>query len=209
MQLFSRTLTLNGSPRQVMPWATEITNHINSHSSIGVSCWSSLFGYPVGTLIWSARIESQAAFMAATADLVADGAYNDLIEQAASFSGAPAEDALRDVVYGTSAGTLPLGAVAMLTTGVAALDRMADAVAWSVDIAQHAERVGGNPVFVAIDVYGQMGRIAWLGTTADIAAADDVGAKLNADSAYLGRLAETKGLFIPGSGHRAQAVKIA
>ena len=66
----------------------------------------------------------------------------------------------------------------------------------------------GNPIGVLTDVYGQMGRITWIGVVADAAAADAARATLGADAGYLGRLTASKDLFIPGSGHIGQVTRI-
>jgi hypothetical protein len=54
-----------------------------------------------------------------------------------------------------------------------------------------------------------MGGITWMGVAADAAAADAARAKLNADTEYLKHIAGSKDLFINGSGHIGQAVRIA
>ena len=209
MLLFSRMLTLTGNPRDTMPWASSITAYVNAATTLDVSCWSATYGLPLGTVVWSARVESQAEHEASIASLAADEKYFDLVEQARDMVTSPGEDTLRTIIHGTP-GTPPgVGAVVQLTTAVAVVDRMADAVAWSVDIAKHAEDLAGYPVFVALDRFGQMGTIAWLSSTPDMAAADAAQAKVSASPTYLDLLAATKGLFIPGSGHVAQAVRFA
>jgi hypothetical protein len=209
MFLFSRVVTLKGGPRKIGPMATTITNYINANSAIGSSCWAATFGYPLGTLIWSNRVESQASFASATAGLLADPGYLDLAEQAEAMSAGPAQDRLVEIVHGSPSAPPALGSVVLQTTAAAVIDRMADAVAWSVEIAHHVEGVTGSPVFVTIDVFGQMGTIGWLGITPDLAASDTARAKVGADPGYLERLGASKGLFISGSGHVAQGVRIA
>jgi hypothetical protein len=209
MFLFSRVVTLKGGPRKIIPIATTITNHVNSHAPIGSSCWSATFGYPLGTLIWSNRVESKSSFAAATASLLADPGYLDLAEQAEAMSVGPAQDYLREIVHGTPAAPPALGSVVLQTTATAVIDRMSDAVAWSVEIAQHVEGVTGYPVYVTIDVFGQMGTIGWLGITPDLVASDTARSKVGADSGYVERLGASRGLFIPGSGHVAEATRIA
>ena len=61
-----------------MPWAVGITEYVNAHSSMSASCWLGSFGYPLGTVAWSAWITSQPDFAAADAargKLNADGDY--------------------------------------------------------------------------------------------------------------------------------------
>ena len=209
MLLFSRIATLTGSPRRAMPWAVEITQYVNTHSSIPATLWSGDFGYPLGTVIWSATVESQAALAAATAPLLSDPGYLDLLDAAADLITTPGYDVLRELLYGAPGEPLGVGSVVNVTTATAVVDRMADALGWAVEIAQHVEKVVGSPVAVLTDVFGTMGGIAWIGGQADAAASDAARAKLNADPDYLNRIKATKDLFIPGSGLVKQATRIA
>ena len=97
MLMFSRVLTLSGSPRRAMPWAVGITEYVNAHSSMSASCWLGSFGYPLGTVAWSALVESQAALAASTADLLTDPGYFDMIESAADMVAGPGQDTLREL----------------------------------------------------------------------------------------------------------------
>ena len=209
MLLFSCTITLGGSPRRVLPWALSMTEYVNAHSDLDVTLWSYNFGQPIGTISWSAVVESQAAFAAATAGLLADDGYFDLVEQAEDLVTTPGVDRLRQLVHGEPAGPPPMGAIASITTATAMVDRMVDAVGWSVEIAQHITEVTGAPIAVLTGAFGQMGEIAWIGVQPDLESAAAVGDKLAADAAYLGRMPATKDLFIQGSGHVAQLTRIA
>ena len=208
MLLFSRVVTPSASPSKVMPWAADITQYVNANSDLQVSLWSGTFGYPIGTLIWSSFVESLAALSAATGALVSQSGYIERLDAAADFVTSPGQDHLRSVVYGSPSDPPPLGAIGTITTATAMVDRMADAVGWSVEIAQYLEGLMGNSIGVLTDVYGQMGRITWIGVVADAAAADAAQAKLGADPGYIGRLPATKDLFIPGSGHVGQVTRL-
>ncbi len=209
MLLFSRLITLTGSPRKSMPWAVGITEYVNAHSSLSVTCWAGNFGYPIGTVAWSSMVESQAALAAGTAGLLADGGYLDMIESAADLVSSPGQDSLREVLYGTPGEPPAVGSIATITTATALVDRMADALGWAVEIAQYVEAVIGTPVAVLTDVFGTMGGVTWITSQPDVASADAARAKLNGDGDYLKRISGTKDLFIPGSGHISQATRIA
>ena len=208
MLLFSRVATLTGSPRKALPWALGITEYVNAHGTMPITCWAGGFGYPLGTVAWSAMVESQAALVAGTNQLLADSGYLDLLDGAADLISTPGYDTLREVVYGTPGEPPALGAVANITTATAFADRMADAIGWSVEMAQFVEGVIGTPVALLTDVFGTMGGITWIGSAPDMAASDAARAKLLADPAYLTRIAGSKDFFIPGSGHVAQVTRI-
>jgi hypothetical protein len=208
MLLFSRVVTPTGSPRKTVAWAFGMTEYVNAHSDLDVTLWSGTFGYPVGTLAWSTTVESQVALAESTSKLLADDGYFDLIEQAEEFFTTPPQDILRELVFGEPTGPPPVGAVATITTATALVDRMADAVGWGVEIAQYVTETTEAPVAVLTNVYGQMGELAWIGVQPDLAAAEAARTKLAADADYLARLAPTKDLFVPASGHISQVTRL-
>jgi len=87
--------------------------------------------------------------------------------------------------------------------------RIADTLAWSVEIAQYVEGVTGSPVSVWSSTYGQMGEIGFISVVPDMAALDANQAKINADAGYIGRLGQSAGLWLDGSGHVARYTRIA
>ena len=209
MLLFSRVATLTGSPRRAMPWATNITEYVNAHGSIPVTCWAANFGYPIGTVAWSALVESQAELVAGTSQLLADEGYLDLLDNAADLITTPGQDSLRELVYGTPGDPPAVGSVAAITTAVAIVDRLADAIGWSVEIGQFVESTVGAPIAVFTDVFGTMGTITWILVQPDFAASDAGRAKLVANADYLKHISGSKDLFIQGSGHIGQVTRIA
>jgi hypothetical protein len=211
MLLFSRVVTLTANPRTTMPWAVGMTEYVNAHSSLDVSLWMYDFGQPLGTIAWSAVVESQPALVAASASLLADEGYYDKIEESADFGSSPGEDHLREFVHLPTGDGEPVGvgAVATLTTATALFDRIADALGWSVEIAEYVKGVTGSPVAVLMNSYGQMGEIAWIGLQPDQAAGEAARAKLAADTSYMAKMAATKELFVPGSGHVSHLTRIA
>ena len=210
MLLSSRVVTLVGSPRQVMPWVMDMTAFVAANSSLDVSCWMADYGYPLGTVAWSSIVESQAALAAAFASLGGNDGYMDRIEAAADMAPVPGEDLLRELVYfnpdGPASGP---GAIANITTATAVIDRMADAVAWSVEMAQHVEKVTGTPVAFLTDVYGTMGGVSWISVAENVAASDEGRAKIAADPEYLEMITATKDIFIPGSGKVGRLTRLA
>jgi hypothetical protein len=208
MYMFARLVTLNGSPRKVMPWVAGITQYVNDHGTLPTSCWQATFGYPLGTVAWSTIAESQAALSAGMGSLLGQDGFLDLLDAGSDLVAAPGQDLLREVVYGVPGDPPPLGAIATVTTATAVVDRLGDAMMWAVEIGQHVESVVGSPVAVTRDVFGTMGNITWIGVAADVAAADVAAGKLAADAGYLGKVAGSKDLFITGSARTGQLVRI-
>ena len=209
MLLFSRLATLTGSPRKVVPWAVGITEYVNAHGTLPVTCWTGDFGYPIGTFAWSVWAESQAQLVANAGRLLGDNGYLDMLDAAADLFSTPGQDSLREVVYGTPGDPPPIGAVANITSATAMIEHLADAVGWAVEMAKYVEGVIGSPVGVLTDVFGTMGGVTWIGVQPDAAASDAARAKIQGDSKYLKRVAGSKDLYIPGSAHVGQVSRIA
>lgn len=208
MYLFSRAVTLRGSPRRVGPWVQQVTDYVRDHSPLDLSAWSCQFGHPIGTVVWNAMVESHASLDEATGAFAGDPAYLDLLEEAQDLVLAPGEDALREILHGAPSDPPPIGAVATVTNAVAVVDRMGDAVAWGLEMADHVGEVTDADVSLSRSVFGTMGQLTWIAVQTDAAAADDTNAKLRVDPGYLSRLAESGGLFLPGSGHVASFTRI-
>lgn len=209
MYLFSRALTLGGSPRQTLPWVVEITEYVNANSPLDFTAWVADFGHPVGTVAWNTLAESQSLLAEGAMALAGQDGYLDLVEAAANMATAPGEDALRELVHGSPSEPPAIGSVAQVTTATMVVDKVADAMAWSVDMAEQVEKATGNPTSVWSSAYGQMGEVSWIGVVDGPAAADAARTALNGDAGYMERLKATGELFIPGSGHVARFTRIA
>jgi hypothetical protein len=209
MYLFSRTAVLAGSPRQTAAWVAEVTTTARELSDLPVTAWAAWFGRPVGTHVWTVPVESHAALDAMSRALLGDGAYLDVVERGRPLVVAPAEDVLREILLGTAGDPPPLGAVATITEADAVVDRMGEAVAWAMDMAEHVRQVIDVPVSLSTPVYGQMGRLTWIGVQPDAAAIDASSGKIRSDAGYLSRLTATGDLFLPGSGRTALFTRVA
>ena len=78
MHLFSRVATLTGGPVEPVEWAVGITGKVNEIMDVEVSLWQGVFGYPLGTVAWSAMVESRAHLAEQTAKLAADSTFLEL-----------------------------------------------------------------------------------------------------------------------------------
>ena len=210
MFLFTRTAQLTGPLREAMGWAAEITANVNSHGGSHVSLWNSAYGQPVGRVVWSMWVPSMADVTSMFMTLNADEGYHALLGKGRDYLAAPAEDELRQLVQGTPPdATPPVGAVTVRTTATVANGQYVEALAWGADMSAHVESVTGQRSLFLMDSFGPFGQVTWFTLSADTAAAEAANNAINADPDYLGRLADVATLFLPGSGHRAMATKIA
>jgi hypothetical protein len=207
MYLFSRTVNLHGSPRKTLPWVQGVTELVNANSPLDVSVWLADFGLPLNTIVWNAVVESQAQLADATAPLLAHDGYLDHLEAGQEFITVPGEDALREMVHGTPTEN-QVGSVAHVTTGTANVDRIGDAMAWSIEIAQYVEKLTGHGVSVWSSAFGQMGEITFISVGASVAEAEAANNATNADAGYIERLHASKDLWVPGSGQVGRFTRI-
>jgi hypothetical protein len=193
-----------------MAWAAEMNAYVSKKSGRPLALWSLGFGQPVGTVVWTTAVDSHADLQVAFGGLREDDGYYALLERGAGFITGPMVDTLREFVHGEpTPGGRPVGSVAVLTTATMTVERGSDAVAWSVELASYVTSVTGESTTFLVDAYGTFGQVTWLSGSADMAAADAASDKVRADPGYLKRIAASGGLFIPGSGHRSLATRMA
>jgi hypothetical protein len=210
MYLFSRLATLRGNVRQSTAWAASMSAYVDTNSDHNVSLWRADFGYPVGTVAWSAWVESQAALNAGFASLADDEGYFSLLDAGQEFLTTPAEDFLRQPLHGSPGEAPPaIGAVTTVTTAVVAGGKYDDGVAWGIEMAQLVEEVTKMPTLFLLDSYGTFGQVTWLSGAPDLASADAASNAINGNDKYMKRLGDVGDLFVPASGHRSLVTRIA
>lgn len=209
MRLFTRTVHLSGPPAEIIAFSTDMAGHVSATTGVEVGLWNVQFGAPFGTVVYSARVEGLVELASMTAALMADTEYHALLARGADYIAAPGEDALATPLHGGDGDVPPVGTVITSTRAVVAGGQYAEAAAWGVDIAIHSEKVTGYPVGFYMDAFGTFGGVAWLSGAPDPGAAETAGDALNADPDYLTKLGDIGSLFLPGSGNRSLATRIA
>lgn len=209
MQLFSRSVMLAGPFTEVNAWASDIRQYVSDKSGREIALWSVMFGAPLGTMVYSARVEGLADLESIGAALLGDPDYHAKLASGREFSGGPPVDQISTPVYGELGDPSPVGSVAVVTTATIANGAYAEAIAWGVEIAQYVEGVTGFRSTFLMDDYGPFGQVRWIGVAPDASSADAAGQKLNADQGYLEKLGAAGKLFVQGSGHRGLASRVA
>jgi hypothetical protein len=211
MIIFQRTATLTGPPQDVAPWAMEITEAVNERTHLNVSLWQGMFGAPLGTLIWSTRIENLTALEAANDSLLGDAAYLSLVAKANPWTITPPEDTLMRMIH-TAGGEYVrpnVGAYAEATMAVPADGKLAAAGAFGVAISdRHAELTHASVLFCTGE-YGSFGEVRWLSLYESAAAVDRAAEAIAKDEDYTAAIDAAGGLFIEGLARRALARRIA
>lgn len=212
MLLFSRVGVVTGGPVETLEWAVNVTAKVNQAMDVEVGLWQGQFGYPLGTVAWTAVIESRAQLAEETLKVAADPGYLDLVGQGQAFnSGVPFEDALATVVHTTAepGDPPPVGAWAEITAAVPTAGNIVAAMAWGVEISDYHAAVTGSPVTFLADDYGTFGQVRWIAVHADAAAADAAPAAVMADAGYAAKVDGAGDLFLPGHSHRSSSVRLA
>lgn len=213
MQLFTRRMLLEGNQVDAMEWATKITAHVNGNSDHVVTAWAAGFGDPIGTVSWSSWMTSHNDLLTAFGGLADDKGYDKLIRAGESYTKSPPEDGMRELIHpaepATAGSPPPIGAVGVITTAVAAGGKMAEVIAFGVEVSQHVTSVTGNPLAFFADMYGTFGQVSWIAVVPTMADADAANTAINGDAAYQKMVGKTGDLFVPGSGHRALYSRLA
>ena len=96
-------------------FAPEIADYVSAVAGIQVTPWSAVYGRPLGTISWSAQVDSMAAMAKVGDTLNADAKYLELVGGARElFSGLP-EDTMSELVAAAGPGDTDLQYVAVVT----------------------------------------------------------------------------------------------
>ncbi len=209
MQLFSRQLQLSGPLAEIAAYAADMRAHVSAVAGREIALWSTMFGAPLGTMTYAVRVEGVADFQAMSARIQADADYHDKVAKGADYVVGNAEDRLLQPLNAEMGDPPPVGSMALVTSAVMAAGAYDKAIAWGIDMAQHAMSVTGVPTLFLAEQYGSFGSVGWIAVTADGAAVDAASAALNGDADYFKKLGAAGDLFVPGSGHRILSTRVA
>ena len=209
MRLFTRTVHFTGPALEVATYAAEMRAYVTEATGVEVSLWNVQFGAPLGTMVYSARVEGLAQLTEIDNTLMADPAYHEKLAQGADYLDGATEDAIAEPLHGGDGDAPPVGTVITATRAVMSGGRYTEAIAWGVEMAIHSEKVTGYPVGFFLESFGTFGSVAWIGGAPDAATADAAGTALNSDATYLEKLGDVGHLFVPMSGSRTLATRVA
>lgn len=200
MHLFTRTRTVDPAhAREAHAFAIDMSRYASDATGLDVVPWVTVYGRPCGAVSCTARVESQAAMALALATLAADPGYQERIAGIVGhgFSG-PVEDTMAELVSVAGSGSRA-GTLAAVTTAQCAPGRIAEAMAWAVDVLSHHSKVTGLHGVLVRSLYGPWATLLWIslaGTWDDVDAST---AAVAADATYLERIDDAGPLFLPGS----------
>lgn len=207
MLLFWRQVLTRGDPRETIPWARDIAEHVTAKSDLHVSVWSVLAGAPLGTIVFTTIVESRARLSAAMQPLTGDDTYNDIVNRGRTFLPVPPEDSLVNVehVAGGEVRRAAAGAIASVHSAEVATGKYVAAGTWAVEVAELVASISGAPVMFGTQVAGRFGGVAWVQTAPDVATQEAWDEQVNKDARYMAKLSEIGGMFVEGTGNRVIA----
>ena len=146
--------------------------HVSAVGGREIALWSTVFGAPLGTMTYAVRVEGIADLQALSAQILADADYHAKLAKGADYAVGNAEDRLFQPLNAEFGDPPPVGSMALVTSAVIANGAYEKAIAWGLDMAQHASSVTGIPTLFLVEQYGTFGSVGWIGVAADGAAID-------------------------------------
>jgi hypothetical protein len=180
MLLWTRTRQVDG---QDPASPVELAHHAAATTGLEVVPWAGVYGLPPGTVVYSARVESQSAMAAALPTL----------------DGSPGEDAIAELLSAAGSGGTTVR-FASVVAARCAPGRIAEATAWGIDILSHASKATGLDGLFLRALYGPWASLAWISLAESMEEVDVAVAALAADPTYVERIDDAGPLFLPGSG---------
>jgi hypothetical protein len=198
MYLFSRTRTANPARiSEAQTWAAEAAAQVTKASGVTITPWTCVFGLPVGSLSWSARIESHTEVAAVQEKVALDKTYAKLLDKVPALFDGPAQDHLVEFV--ATAGTPNTGRYALLVRAECAGGKIGNAMAWGVDTMQHVAKITNLPSSFVRSLYGEWGGVGWIMLADSLADVDNAKKAIAADTGYIERVDLAGTFFRPGS----------
>jgi hypothetical protein len=200
MYIFSRsTIATLGRQFDAIPAAVGVAQLVTEVTGHDVNVFAARFGAPLGSIMWSTRMESMVELQGMTDKLMADAGYLEMLESMDGLFMTPAEDRLSRVL------TAPIeGATSKyygVTRAAMANGKQAEAVAFGIKTAEYIGKSLGTMTAFTKAAYGGFNDVSWLiayETEADVDAFEDW---QMTDSGYHDIVAEAGDLFVENTGH--------
>ncbi|MDP9463256.1 MAG: hypothetical protein M3P52_01420 [Actinomycetota bacterium] len=189
-----------GKADEAIAFATEAAAYVTDKTGTPVYTWASVFGAPLGTVTWSARLDSMAALGALQDQLAVDPGFAELGKRGSELFVNDISDSISQGVASTS--NEGPRAFASVVTAQCAPGRIADAMAWGVDIMETVGKLTGLPTMMLRSMYGPFAGLGWVSAASSMAEMDTAEAAMSADPTYIKKLDQGGDFFLPGSGNQ-------
>lgn len=200
MYLFARTRTC--APDRIAEataFAVDIAAKASTISGSEIAAWQVQYGAPATTFIWTTVTASHTDMGTRREKLLADNGYIETVQAAEHLFEGAAEDLIADVVASPGDGGHE-GQYASFISAQCATGRIADAMLWGVEMANHANKVTGRDGLFTRSMFGPWATVGWFSLAGSLEELDEATAALAADPDYLVKVDSAADLFLPGSG---------
>ncbi len=206
MYIFSRTaVAAPGKAPAAMAFAVEVAAKVTSISGIPLNVYTASFGLPLGSILWSSRVDSHVQLADLQAKVLGDAGYMAMIEKGTELFAPGITDGLTEIVSTSMAAP---AAVVSATQATIANGKIAEAMELGVAIQAAIAKATGLGTAFCADVYGAYGGVRWLVGAASMAEVDAGRAAMNADPTFQSLVAKAGDCYLAGSGQIGLITKI-
>jgi hypothetical protein len=198
MYLFSKTATIH--PDHVpaaVAFSLEAAAHASKITGQQIATWSTVYGGSLADIGWSMRVDSLAANGALWEKLEADRNYTTLIASARGYFTGQVEDSVSQIVAAHGDGSI--GNYVQVTQAQCAAGRIAEAMAWGVDMSALVHKLTGLNVSMVRPLFGPWASVGWITNAESLADVDRGNDATASDPEYIERIDQGGELFITGS----------
>jgi hypothetical protein len=169
MYIFTRSRRLNPATFRA-GLAAAIDGGSRASALIGepVTVWSTMLSPPVGTVVWSMRVDDLDALVGHGDALAADDGFDEWIRGSDSLFAGPLTDSVSEVMAGAPSG--PPAAYLSVVSGVCANGSLAAGMTVGVEIAEAATRITGHSTAFTVALTGAYGAVNWVAGLPDLGA---------------------------------------
>jgi hypothetical protein len=201
MYIFSRTRAIKPAHMiEGIQTSKALAAKVTAMTGVNINLYRVVFGFPVGTVLFSCRVETQAALGDMFAKLATDAGYAQAAQDAANVYEGAATDGLTSVVSSTLTAPKP---IVWVTQATIANGKFAAAMALGVEIQGFVGTATGLPTAFCSDPYGAYGQVRWLTSADTMADMDQVSEVLSTNAEFASMLDRAGECFLPGSGQNA------
>ena len=198
MYIFRRAITVKPDRYlQASQFAVEIASKIKQITGTEVSVFDTRFGAPMGTLLWTVRVDSFADLDTFRGKLLADPGYLELLATGSENFATLPEDAMMNIVssnFGASPKRYYSSTIATPANG-----HITEVMTFGVSTQTYLAEHGFTTAFGA-SVFGAYGSVGWLVGADTMADVDAFQAFLTTDPKFGPMVDASGGLFVPASG---------
>jgi hypothetical protein len=207
MYLFNRSLVAaRGREADAASFALESSSHISAASGVEFSVFSAVFGRPIGTLSWTAIVDSLEEFQVATDKLNADAKYQQITARAADLFDGGGQDVFAQLVSATP-DAAPSGWYSVTEATIVAAHGAA-AMEFGVAMQAYIETTYEVSTAFLSETFNQMGSVAWTIGFDSPKQFDAMSSAIMTDAKYSKMVADAAGYFVLGSGTRSLTRRI-